>query len=883
MKRNLLAILLSVASAILLSCSQEKLPETETGPVQDTGSGFVPGKMNIKLSGELADLVEADLEKEGAVTKASSAGLENLYRSIGIVSIEKLFDDDGGKFAAMHRKAGLNRWYRITYDPSVALTKASGDMSAISGVEIVEPVRNIKITSTFNDPYLTNQWHYYNDGSLTSRHKAGADINVKPVWENYTVGSSNVIVSVVDGGIDLLHEDLAANCVSGSGQHKNFVDNSLQIVAHDHGTHVAGTIAAVNNNGIGVSGVAGGDFAKGIGGVKLLSCQIFKTNPADPSKDLGGDGAAAIVWGRDHGAVISQNSWGYSYETQEDASKGKIDGSLKDAVDYFIEYAGCDVNTGEQLPDSPMKGGVVIFAAGNDGWPYGAPANYEPIIAVGSIAPDFTRAYYSNYGDWVDIAAPGGSTEFDKGQVYSTTPGNTYSWMQGTSMACPHVSGVAALLVSYFGGPGFTNEMLVDRLLGGANTTALSQSTRIGPLMDALGSFTYGSTVAPDPVTSVRTEAVSNNIDMTWTVTRDEDDRKAFGYIMVASQNRASLEDIDFRNLPSDVKSQVVLVGDLNVGDEISGRISGLDFEKTYYAGVAAYDYNQNYSELSSVQTVTTLANNPPVLTVEYGGYVPGEAISVRSFDVLKIPVDIKDNDGHEFAVSLVPGSDAVQGASDPSSGKYVLTVTGNAADPGNYTAVLTATDSYGASARLELQYEILPNRAPVIIKEMENMIFTSMGERATIDISEYIQDPDGEQLNFEISISDRNVLHINPSGNTLHVTALGYGNCDVTIVASDSRGETCTLSFSVLIKDPSSSLELYPNPVTDYLNVRTGEEMDTRIWITGPAGQTVYDRTAPVSAFSPARIDMSDCAPGRYSVTVSYGGNEFVRTVVKL
>ena len=93
------------------------------------------------------------------------------------------------------------------------------------------------------------------------------------------------------------------------------------------------------------------------------------------------------------------------------------------------------------------------------------------------------------------------------------------------------------------------------------------------------------------------------------------------------------------------------------------------------------------------------------------------------------------------------PGSDAVKGEADPSSGKYVLTITGNAADPGTYTAILTATDSYGAAVSEDINYEILPNRAPSIVKDIENMILTFMGEKVTIDMSEHIQDPDGEQL----------------------------------------------------------------------------------------------------------------------------------------
>ena len=339
--------------------------------------------------------------------------------------------------------------------------------------------------STFDDPLLAKQWHYYNDGSVNARAKKGADCNVKPVWEKYTTGKKNVIVAVVDGGIDITHEDLKDNLYvnekekngqpnvddDGNGfvddiygynfvTAKDVVGGTIEPDDGGHGTHVAGTVAARNNNGKGVAGIAGGDGSPD-SGVRLLSCQIFR------NKDEQGDAAAAIKYAADNGAVICQNSWGYS----STAGVTSMPQLLKEAVDYFIKMAGCDAN-GNQRPDSPMKGGVVMFAAGNENKEFSClPACYAPTVSVAAWHWDFSKASYSNYAKWVTITAPGGDQDRfgTEAGVLSTVPkkkvASGYAYFQGTSMACPHVSGIAALIASYFGRQGFTNEELKSRLI----------------------------------------------------------------------------------------------------------------------------------------------------------------------------------------------------------------------------------------------------------------------------------------------------------------------------------------------------------------------------------------------------------------------------------
>lgn len=866
--------LLATAALTIAACSKET-PALTQKPVEnrsaaDTGR-FVPGVSIVLFSEELTELIEADLAKGKVVTK--SMAMNSALDELGIQSITRLFPH-AGEFEPRTRRDGLHRWYKISYSKEVPATKAGLELSSIKGVELVEQQHRIRIND-FIDGGFSQQWHYYNTQT------PGADINVKPVWENYTTGDPAVIVSVVDGGIDLSHEDLADNCIAGGKDgSKNFVNNSFTIIADAHGSHVAGTIAALNNNlANSVCGIAGGDARSGKKGVRLLSCQIFQG-------DDRGSSAEAIKWGADHGAVISQNSWGYvvdinddgliSPEELEDAKNMSISAADKAAVDYFITHAGCD-NEGKQLPTSPMKGGVVIFSAGNDGIQYGAPANYDPVIAVGAISSDGYRAGYSNYGDWVDIAAPGTN-------VYSTLPGNDYGRMSGTSMACPHVSGVAALVLSYHKGIGFTNDMLRNRLINGGNSKILSAASRIGPLVDALGAITYGSTDVPSAVSAYTANAISNNVDFSWKVTGNSKKIAAFGYVLIAGTDRSTVESADPSNPSSALAVQAIEVPEsAKVGDNISGRLSGLEFDTDYYVAIIGYDYSHNFSDISEVKQVKTGGNNPPVITIDTPEELLVDGVpNIRAFQTIDIPVSIEDPDGHNFNYKLSDDSGAAT-LTALSKTSFVLKLVAKMAEPGNYSAHIMATDSYGSATDKEFKFVILENQAPVKIKDFENILASVIGMKSTFKASDYFHDPDGEALSYTFAISNQNVAHLNYSGEMFYLTILGYGLTNVSVTAKDALGKSVNSSFKILVRSADVLVDFYPNPVSSTLYVRTGEDdAPANVSIISPTGTLVYDKTETFSALNPLEVDMTPFSPGVYTLKVNYSGNSFTSKVVK-
>ena len=392
----------------------------------------------------------------------------------------------------------LDNWYLLSFDSKADVKDIAKRISSDSRVDkieydviinqiksnVVRPVDQMipqtrSVSSyPFNDPLLPQQWHYHNDGTFDIGAKAGADINAVNAWK-YTAGDNRVVVAVIDHGVDVNHPDLADNLWVNEAEKNgveglddddngyvddihgyNFIWDNGEITPGDHGTHVAGTIAAVNNNGIGGCGIAGGT---GIGdGIRIMSVQIFDGDYGTYSHTIW----QAIRYAAENGAVLANCSYGdsvYEHSSDKDYEEDINGGVELSAIKYFT------VNSSLK---GVIDGGLMIFAAGNDSAPVSCyPGAYYTNISVAAIGADFSPAWYTNYGAGVNICAPGGEF-FTNGSNYGIlsteyNEGSGYGYRYGTSMAAPHVTGCAALALSYALKKGyhFTHEEFKNLLL----------------------------------------------------------------------------------------------------------------------------------------------------------------------------------------------------------------------------------------------------------------------------------------------------------------------------------------------------------------------------------------------------------------------------------
>jgi subtilisin family serine protease len=336
----------------------------------------------------------------------------------------------------------------------------------------------ISATRTPNDPDFRLLWGLKNSGGAPFYGTSGSDIKAPEAW-GVTTGSSGIVIALVDTGVEYTHPDLAANIWKNTGEIANnridddkngYIDdvngwnfvskNNNPMDDNGHGTHCAGTIAAVGNNNIGITGVCWN--------AKIMPLKFLSASGSGYVSDA----ISAILYANKMGAGVISNSWGGSQYSQ----------ALKDAIDISSAVVVCaSGNSGVNTDNNPQ---------------YPSAYTSSNIISVAATDSKDNLASFSNYGVYsVDVGAPGV-------RIRSTYKNGQYQYLSGTSMATPHVSGVAALLKVV--NPGMSNIQIRNRILGSVDkVSSLSGKVSSGGRLNAAKAMGESSTTpTPTPTTT---------------------------------------------------------------------------------------------------------------------------------------------------------------------------------------------------------------------------------------------------------------------------------------------------------------------------------------------------------------------------------------------
>ncbi len=573
---------------------------------------------------------------------------------------------------AIHRSGIIPNLYQIQV-PDSGVDKTIKQLSSHSGIKYAEPVKTVYIRKTPNDPY------YVSGGQPELNGRWG--INAPAAWD-FTTGSKNVIVAVVDTGIDYNHPDIVGNLAYSGGW--NFIaNNNNPLDDNGHGTFTAGQIGAVGNNASGIAGVCWN--------IQLMAIKTFNSSGG------GSDFACAegIHYAVDHGASVINCSWG---------------------------AVGQDATVAEAIQYANQHNVIVVCAAGNYAlnitttffFPASYSTQYPNVISVAAVDKIGALAGFSNYGvGTVQLAAPGVN-------VVGLANNGLYTVDTGTSMAAPYVAGAVALIKAYH--PGWTMSQIIQSIIN--HTTPdpnLVGLVTTGGILNAAAALTGNQ--APTLV-SIPNKVILANSSTTITLNGSDSDGDILTYGAVAqtqcywlNQTYGFFEDSGGYYLNYRGKQEKYLRAEISANNY--GRAYGIPWYYVLPNG-DLYEFTPDYSRSSLVGVLLTnvgvaVYNDPSLLWNAQNVAVP-VSLTISSNNLTIVPnvgyggifyvvASVNDNQGNlayqSFAVTvqtnppptLAPISNQSMGRS-PATLNVTLSGSDVAGNPLTYSAI-TETQNY--------------------------------------------------------------------------------------------------------------------------------------------------------------------------------------------
>ncbi len=730
-----------------------------------------------------------------------------------------------GAHALARFRSGGERW-RLGAGHTEAEAIATLKQSPL--VEYAEPNYTLSIDRTPNDPRYGELYGLHNTGQTGGT--PGADIDAERAW-GISTGSPNVVVALIDTGVDYTHPDLAPNMWTNPGEipgngvdddGNGYVDDvrgwdfynhdNDPMDDHSHGTHTAGTIGAVGNNGIGVVGVAWT--------VKIL-----------PLKFLGADGSGstsdavlAIEYATAAHADVMSNSWG----------GGGFSQALLDAI-----------------REASDAGILFVAAAGNSSYDNDVypnyPSNYDVpnVVAVAATDSNDNLAYFSNYGaTTVDLGAPGVDT-------LSCLPGNSYGTKSGTSMATPHVSGVAALIRAV--APGIDLTHLKARLLAAVDPVpALAGRTVTGGRLNAFLAIADPDQIPPGSVSDLAvTESNSNSLVVGWTAPGDDGDSGTATRYDV----RWSEQPIDGGNFASATPAPGAPTP-AAAGRHETLEVTGLAPSRTYYVAMKALDEWGNESALSNVASGDTLppptfSYSPPSFNASLltGGSAT-RALSLRNAGVGTLDWTIADPADAGYGwLSAAPRTGRLRAGEQT---QVVLTANATGLDGGSYQGWLEISTNDPNSPHASLPFVLSVTGAPDLALVGAEIVVSSKKAYAS----------DGAATDHALAVGGTP-----DGGGTLELTANGdYGDPTETATATaegraigsvGGTGYDCSPADAVFQVAPGVLAALAADGV---VNVRVQNSADVNTFCTEHSHEVIlrYHRNADPTEFGSVYLGTS-------------------------